>query len=154
MTDLNRLTNLDTKIQFLEACVLPIDSSKTEDEMTKVAAHLAYANACEADAHRDYLWAKMELERTEARLMLMLQATEKLPKHLLEAKMKNSEDWHEAMKAKITAEATKKRMQGFAFALAAKRDMLTSIGMRINAELRADPLAAAQSRGERIARGG
>jgi len=144
----------DADIGFLERSVEAITPDDIEKEMRELPSTLAFANARFASAHNDYLLAKLVLEREEARLYLSTRSTfeaagAKFTEKTLDSTVKMSDEYNDDRRLLIVAEVERERLKGFCITLAAKREMLVSIGMRINAELRMDPIAAAQARGAR-----
>lgn len=139
---------------FLEKAVAEIDKNAIEDEMRRIPAAMGYANALYSDAHEAQLRATLERKRIESRVYLTHRALlegggAKFSEASLKAKVQIDPDWVEAMENELVADAEAKRLQNICFVLQAKKDMLVAIGNRINAELRRDPLAAAQAQGHR-----
>lgn len=134
----------------LEKC-MSIDPDDLVGEMTRTPAELAYWNACFASAHDRWLRAKFHLEQVDAEVYLVVRSTAENRNVKPTEKTINSlvlrDPRYEAARLEyIGAEAEREKLNNICKTIAVKKDMLVAIGMRVNAELRADPLAAAQSR--------
>lgn len=128
-----------------------------EEEMMRIHSDIAFANAQYSAAYAEFMQAKFHHERTESRMFLtireqMIVDGEKFTEKILINSAKTHPDYLEARQLFIHADIEEKRLKGICFMLQSKKDMLVSIGMRINVELRGDPLAAANSKREREAR--
>ena len=148
----------DTHQEFLERVTESINAEALELEMYRIHADLAYANAQYATLHGEFLRAKLGLEQTEARLYLSIReqlkvSGDKYTEKVINSLVSTHPEYETASLALISSDAVVRNAQGLARAIAAKKDMLVSIGMRVNAELKGDPLAAANSRRDREHRG-
>lgn len=144
----------EVNYEMLERSVAEIDQDNVEAEMRELPSLMAYANAQYSAAHLKSLLAEMNAKRSEARLYLTQRALwegqkAKFTEKMLEAAVRDQPEWVDAMTLRYEADAERERLKGYVFALQAKKDMLVSIGQRINAEMRADPLAAAQASAHR-----
>lgn len=133
-----------------------IQPDKLETEMTHHPATFAFWNAQLVNAHEYLLKAKHNRDRVEAKLYLQTRYELETSGHKFTEKVINSrvfaeDELNDAELACIQAEASKKRIENVVRMIQIKGDMLTNIGMRINAEIKSNPLAAAQARGDRLA---
>lgn len=141
-------------LDFLDQSVKEIDREDLEGEMRKIAAQLAFANARTTDAYERYLCEKLRFERVEAAADMQIRAKlvaagDKPTEKKIAALVLLDETYVDARYCLIAAEVDVERLKGYGRALVAKKEMLVSIGMRVNAELRGDPIAAAQARAVR-----
>lgn len=132
-----------------------IRPDKLEREMTCHPATFAFWNAQLANAHEHLLKAKHNRDRVEAKLYLQIRYELESSGHKVTEKAINSrvlaeDELNDAELEVIRAEASKKRIENVVRTIQIKGDMLTNIGMRINAEIKSNPLAAAQARGDRL----
>lgn len=127
-----------------------------ESEMRCLPATFAFWNAQSVNAHEALMAAKHSHDRVEARLYLQtragleargVKATEKM----IASRVLEEDEMNKAVLAVIRAEANKKRIDNVVATVRLKGNMLTDIGMKINAEIRSNPLAAAQARDDRLA---
>lgn len=114
-------------------------------EFERVATDLAYWGARYAEAFRTERIAKIELERTEARLFIkhreeMIQAGVKATEAAINANVMTDQELFDARMQYVEAEVEVKRMSGACEAVRAKREMLVSLGAQIRAEMAGDPL--------------
>ena len=132
-----------------------VDANDIENDMVKLSAQLARFNYLLTQALRASLTAKMNLEIGEARMHLMHRASleqlgHKTTEKLLESLVRDDPNYTILREALIVADVERERLRGITSAIMAKREMLVTIGNRINAELRADPVAAAVRGARRI----
>lgn len=130
-----------------------IDPADMEGEMVRSPELLARVNEQLATASRAMALADLHVDRVEALAFIDLQAD---PDPMTGKKRSDEKTKRElaarpevvaAREKHVEAEARWKGLLGLSQALQRKCDMLTSIGARINAEIRANPMAAAQARG-------
>lgn len=135
--------------------LLELDPLALEDEFVTLPADMARLNEKYADALRDQLRAKFELEQVEARLYIQIseiaqKAKEKDPKAkgrsrsgLTEAAIKSrilgSEEYQDARLELIDAEVDRVKALGRLEALRVKKDACISIGAQIRAEKEMNP---------------
>jgi hypothetical protein len=142
---------------YVDRLTSSIDAGEIEHEMYRIHADIAFTNARYAAAHRDYLLAKLAAEREEAAQYIAIRETleisgARFTEAVITSKIRVTDGYHQAKLALIAADVEREHRKGLAFALHAKKDMLVSIGMRINAEMRLDPLAAANAKRDRETR--
>lgn len=121
---------------FLHECVA-ITPEALDEECVRVSADLAYWNERYAVAHKAHLMAKLDLERTEARLSIehremMASADGKKGPTVdaVRAAVVNDAQYVEAQLAVINAEVERARLRGLSYAVESKKDMLQSIGAK------------------------
>lgn len=120
-----------------------IDDFAMDEEFKRVAADIAYWNARYSEAVKAHQVAKLEakLEKSaawkRAREAVELRG-EKLTDKGIEAEAETDQLWVDKRMAEIDAEALSKKIGGFAEAVAAKKDMLQSLGARLRVELEGD----------------
>lgn len=155
-----KLHDLDVD-EFLKDCVT-IEPMALEEEFVRLPADLAYWNERYSMANRTFLRAKIDRERTEARLTIQLR--EELAKTMPEGKkptvdavgaaVKDHADMNAARNAEIDAEIEKARLYGVLDAVRAKKDMLVSIGAHHRAEMAGDPRIREEARSHREGKDG
>lgn len=120
-----------------------IEPLAINEEYVELPAMLAYWNARYADALRNHLKSKLNVERTEARLRIecreMLATEGKVTESMVEAAVIKHPDMEIARLEAIEAEVEKVRLGGAAEAVRAKKDMLVSLGATMRAEMEGDP---------------
>ena len=133
--------------EYLRECT-QIDDLALDGEFIRVPADLAYWSARYAEAHRAHLLAKHEVDTTHARLHLSIKAEADLNKTKmtvadLDAAVKSHPDYLAAVLDVIDADADRLRLRGSLEAVAAKKDMIQSLGAKLRAEMGADPMVRA-----------
>lgn len=147
--DAARKTNLNgIEVESYLAESVELEPLALEEEFIRMPADLAYWNERHAAALRRSLIAKMERERVEAVLLCDAQFAEDLASELakkaasmeqLKAAVKMAPEYLNARKAEIRTEVERVRLRGVVDAIAAKRDMLISLGAHVRLEMANDP---------------
>lgn len=125
-------------------------------EMEQAPAQLALYVQKLAEANRQLALCKLTLDQVESQVFLTCkqqgeEASGKKPSDkVLDAQVKCDDLYVQAKLRYIEAEAAAKRLDGLCRSLHRKCDMLTSLGSRINAEIRANPMAALQARANNL----
>ncbi len=140
------LGDLEVEKALVDAITMnSLDPTSIQEHFQRVPADIAYWNEQLSVATNRYLDAKLERERAHARVFLdekqkaeaaKTRATEKY----LEAVISVNEEYIEAKEAENLWESKKLRYRGIVDALAAKRDMLISLGAHIRLEMLHDPM--------------
>jgi hypothetical protein len=136
--------------EFLHNCVM-IDPLQIQEEFVRVPAELAYWNEKLAVALRNHLRAKIDLDRTQARLRIEKRVVlagpgGKVTESMVDSEVEQDKTYQDALEATVAAEVERSRLRGVVEAIQAKRDMLTMLGSHIRAEMERDPLVRAQHR--------
>ena len=126
-----------------------IDDLALDEEFLRLPSDLAYWNAQYTAANKKYLIEKHECRVTEARVRMVLreETLKDKPKPTgddLKAMVHEDEEYIEAHMKYVLADAEKERLKKFAEAVAAKKDMLQSIGAKLRVELSNDPVVRNQ----------
>ena len=131
--------------------VVKIEPLAMQEEFIRVPADLAYWNELYAQvlkrylvgkAQSEHLWARLWLETREKLLTTDGKATEKMIEN---ATMANPE-WQKAHLALVEVEAEKSSIRGTVDAIAAKKEMLISLGAHVRAEMDGDPMVRREHR--------
>ena len=143
--------------KYLADCVT-ITPEAIQEEFIRVPADLAYWGELHAQAVKVHLTAKMEVERMAAKLAMeyrerMSVEGKKTTEATVEAAVLLDSAYHEARLAAIEAEATRASLRSRFDAVAAKRDMVQSLGAQIRVEMERDPIVREAVRGSRVNRG-
>lgn len=130
-----------------------------QEEYVRLPSDLAYWGQRYTDALRAFLTAKVNLDRTEARLKIACRAElEAKNSKVTESMVSAAVDQHPEMEAArlghIATEVEKVRLGGVLDAIRAKKDMLVSLGAHVRSEMEHDPLLRDQSRGRAALAGG
>lgn len=137
---------------MVESVELASDPATVDENMTKIPSLLAYWNAQLAAATREHLLSDLHLDTVRANVRSRIQSENegrKLTVADLDALVIQDEDVQAAHKARIEAEASRISVRGMVDAVAAKRDMLQSIGARLRIEMASDSSVARRANGER-----
>jgi len=142
---------------YLADCV-QISPEALQEEFVRVPADLAYWGELHAQAVKQHLLAKVEVERLGARLSLecrerLLAEGKKPTESTVEAAVMLDPSYHAARLTAVEAEATRVALRSRFDAVATKRDMLQSLGAQIRVEMERDPIVREAVRGSRMARG-
>ncbi len=126
-----------------------IEDMALDEEFLRLPSDLAYWNAQYTSANKTYLLEKHECRVTEARIRLIIreETLKDKPRPTgddLKAMVYEDEEYQDAHKKYVLAEADKERLKKFAEAVAAKKDMLQSIGAKLRVELENDPVVRNQ----------
>jgi hypothetical protein len=144
--------------EYLRSCVHILPEA-LEEEFVRLPTDLAYWNGKYAEASREHLVAKMEMDRLRARLLiehrekLMLTNT-KVTESMVESAVEQDETYGAGRLRLIEAEVEKVRLHGALDAIRTKRDMLISLGAHVRAEMAGDPHLREEARGRRLSRDG
>lgn len=147
---------------YLKNCVA-LEPTAISEEYTRTPADIAYWNACYARAYKDFLSAKINRERVEARIHLELREKAKAApddkrKGPTVDDIKAAVTCHPevvaAQEAEILAEVEKVKLFGALDAVRSKRDMVVQLGAQYREEMKNDPVLREQSLGHRRAREG
>lgn len=134
--------------KYLHDCVALFPEAIGE-EMTRLPADLAYWNARYADVLRAFLKAKLDEDRTFARVAIYcreeLAQSGKVTEAMVTAAVEKHPDIEAARLATIEAEVEKVRLYGVLDAIRSKRDMLQSLGAQLRVEMEHDPVARERS---------
>jgi hypothetical protein len=138
---------------FLRKCVR-IDPLDLSQEFVQLSGQLAYWNDRYADALREFLTAKVDLEVLKGQLQpLVRQALLDAGGKTTEAQVASVIETHdEVIDAKhrlVDAEVDKNRLFGSLDAIRSKKEMLISLGAHMRAEMGHDPLLRDQARAAR-----
>lgn len=130
-----------------------------QEEYVRLPSDLAYWGQRYTDALRVFLGAKLDMDRTEARVKILcraeLNAKEgKVTESMVSAAVDQHPDMEKARLALIEAEVEKARLGNVLDAIRAKKDMLVSLGAHVRSEMEHDPLLRDQSRGRAALAGG
>jgi hypothetical protein len=144
------------KLDIKEA-TLNIDEVHLNDEFVRMPALIASAAARQSEATYDYQLAKIERERTRARLWTSYHASlldnkERPTEARVESLIEQNEEMFQARLRELTAERTKNEAAAYAEAMRTKRDMLVSLGANYRAEMQGDPSLRALAQNQRLGR--
>ena len=136
--------------QYLKDSV-EIDDLVLDAEFIRVPADLAFWSARYADSVKVYLLAKLEKERVQGKVRLMLKAEAVIEKNKmtaddLEAAVANDPDYLDAAVVLIESDAEMKHAKGRVEAVAAKKDMVQSLGAKLRSEMERDPMIRQEHR--------
>lgn len=153
MPTMAKLHDLDVD-DYLAECVNMVPEA-LEEEFCRLPADMAYWAERASAAARDLLVAEREKKRVGARLLLEERdrANDEKPKPTVDeihARVELREEYIEAVDEHIEAEVEAERLKHVVHTIRAKKDMLVSIGMLTQAELRADPSIRDAREAERI----
>jgi hypothetical protein len=142
---------------YLAECIA-LDDFALDEEFIRMPADLAYWNSQYADALRTYLVAKLEHDRTRARVYLTVKAVnedgggKKATVADLEAMVVCDPAYHQTALTLLEADVAKTRLRGVVDAVVTKKDMLQSLGAKLRAEMAGDPMVR-REHSERRTRG-
>jgi hypothetical protein len=130
--------------RFLQEAV-NIDDLLLDQEFIKLPGQLAHYTANYAEAVRDYLMTKLNVETTRARAHLRLRAEAELGNRKmtvadLDALVSTDQDYIAAAIDLIEADVARQKLRGIVDAVTAKKDMLQSLGAKLRAEMQGDPI--------------
>lgn len=133
--------------QYLSQSVT-VEPLQLEEEFVRLPADLAYWHARAADALRDYQLAKLEQDKTEANLRIVVReniiATGGKPtESQVESGVILRPEYGEARTRTIEAEVEHQRLRGVCDAVRCKRDALIALGQQARAEM-SDPIVRQQ----------
>jgi hypothetical protein len=147
-----KIFDLDVEDFVAESVALSADPGRVDEEMQRIPSLIAYWNAKLADATTDHLRRDLALDvvRAETRQRVQIENDgKKMTVADLDALVTLDPAVQEAHNARIEADGTARTVRGMVDAIAAKRDMLQSIGARLRLELQHDLSVRAQRAGER-----
>lgn len=135
---------------YLAQCVT-MDPLQLEEEFVQLPATLAYWNERYAETQRSFLRAKVDRERSSARLTMECRAQIEAKKGKatvsdVEAAVDGHPDYMALKDAELDAEIETRRVYGVLDAIRAKKEMLISLGAHIRAEMQSDPTLRDQAR--------
>ncbi len=138
---------------FLRKCVR-IDPLDLSNEFVQLSGQLAYWNDRYADALREFLISKVDLEVLKGQLQpLVRQALLDAGGKTTEAQVTSAIETHdEVIDAKnrlVHAEVEKNRLYGALDAIRSKKEMLISLGAHMRAEMGGDPMLRDQAKHQR-----
>lgn len=120
---------------------LRVDDEALNEEYVRLPAELAVCGVRYADAQRSHAFAEVARKRTEARLRLQIVAEAtgadgkcKKTVGTIDAEVLMDPGYEEAMCLEIESEATKDRARAYRDGVAAKRDMLVTLGAHARQE--------------------
>ena len=129
---------------YLFDCVT-IDENDLTSEYVRVPADMAYWGKRAADAERDHLLAKVRVEEAEASAQQRARdrlendpSTKRVTEAMVTAAAQQDPALRLAQQVYADAAATRKEVAGYLSAIAAKRDMLISLGATQRHEMNAD----------------
>lgn len=133
--------------QYLAQSVT-VEPLQLEEEFVRLPADLAYWHARAADALREYQMSKLEQDKTEANLRIVVRehiiATGGKPtESQVESGMVLRPEYSEARARTIEAEVEYQRLRGVCEAVRVKRDALVALGQQARAEM-SDPVVRQQ----------
>lgn len=133
--------------QYLAQSVT-VEPLQLEEEFVRLPADLAYWHARAADALRDYQMSKLEQDKTEANLRIVVRehiiATGGKPtESQVESGVMLRPEYSEARARTIEAEVEYQRLRGVCEAVRVKRDALVALGQQARAEM-SDPVVRQQ----------
>ncbi len=128
-----------------------IDPLDIKGEFIRIPADLAFWNGRYADALREFLMAKADLEILKAQLMplvrqALLDKGAKVTESIIESAVDGDAQVVEARDRLVNAEVEKARLYGTLDAIRSKKEMLISLGAHLRAELEGDPSLRDQHR--------
>ena len=128
---------------LLEA--VTIDELAIQEEYIRLPSDVAYWGAKYAQADKEYLMAKVVLDRLERQLYSVcrdeLLRTEKRPTEaLISSAIADSDEWLEAKEHLVECEYQRTLLKGSAEALRAKREVIISLGAHLRLEMMRDPV--------------
>ncbi len=134
---------------YLRECVR-IEPLAIQEEYVRLPADLAYWNAKYAEAQREFLMSKVDLDVLERELYPVVRqeletSGQRVTEKMIEAGIGQSSLWTEAKQRVARADADKAKMYGVLDAVRTKRDMLVSLGAHLRAEMEHDPTLRAHS---------
>ncbi len=133
--------------QYLAQSVT-VEPLQLEEEFVRLPADLAYWHARAADALREYQMSKLEQDKTEANLRIVVRehiiATGGKPtESQVESGVMLRPEYSEARARTIEAEVEYQRLRGVCEAVRVKRDALVALGQQARAEM-SDPVVRQQ----------
>ncbi len=129
---------------------LSIDESLVVDEMMRYPAIVARVNFMHAEAVAAEIELKTEVERAVANAVLdRTAALGKVTRQVMDAHVALEGNVMDARDRYNEAQARTRLLRAAVDTLHSKREMLVSIGMRLNTEMRMDPMKALQARQDR-----
>jgi hypothetical protein len=133
--------------QYLAQSVT-VEPLQLEEEFVRLPADLAYWHARAADALREYQMSKLEQDKTEANLRIVVRehiiATGGKPtESQVESGVMLRPEYSEARARTIEAEVDYQRLRGVCEAVRVKRDALVALGQQARAEM-SDPVVRQQ----------
>ncbi len=143
--DADGLADLDGyRIEPAYFADVQLDRVNIEEEMGRIVARMARWNERLADAEEATSVAKATLKETEAELYLfyhqaLTDAGYKVTERLIESKIQTDPRWRGASHHLVACESMRKRVEGRAHVMRAKKDMVWSLSAHIRAELGGDP---------------
>jgi hypothetical protein len=140
--------------EYLRKCVR-IDPLDIQTEFIRIPGDLAYWNDRYAEALREHLTSKTDLEVLKAQLQplvrqALLDAGGKVTEAQVAAAIETHDEVIEAKHRCITAEVEKNRLFGSLDAIRSKKEMLVSLGAHLRAEMGGDPALRDQVRASRL----
>jgi hypothetical protein len=131
------------KDKYLKEC-LEIDNLALEEEFTRMPADLAYWANQYAEATKAFHLAKIDLDRTEAKLAVhhrvrLADAGVKATESMVTAAVETDDTLYNAKVRLLEAEYLRNQLSGTCEAVRSKRDMLISLGANYRAEMQGDP---------------
>lgn len=134
--------------KYLKDCVA-VCPEAIQEEFVRLPADLAFWNQKYAEALREFLMAKIELDITKARLQPIVReslktAGAKVTEALVESAIDSHDACIEARRVLAIAEVSKNELFGNLDAIRAKRDMLMSLGAHLRVEMENDPVIREQ----------
>lgn len=133
--------------QYLAQSVT-VEPLQLEEEFVRLPADLAYWHARAADALREYQMSKLEQDKTEANLRIVVRehiisTGGKPTESQVESGMVLRPEYSEARARTIEAEVEYQRLRGVCEAVRVKRDALVALGQQARAEM-SDPVVRQQ----------
>jgi len=157
--DTDKSTNVDDQAKpdprvpdpdYLKECV-SIFPEQIQEEYVRLPADLAYWNARYAEAQKELMIAKVELDILERELYPVVRQElesggQRVTEKMIESGIGQSSLWTDAKRRVANAEGEKAKHYGTLDAVRTKRDMLVSLGAHIRAEMQHDPTLRDHSR--------
>lgn len=126
-----------------------IDPHVINEEFIRIPRDFAYWGHRYAQAYKAQMIAKMERDRTQARLRILVRQSiedsgKKPTESMVDALVEQEDEWQRSRVAEIEAEAERERLRCLLEALRTKRESLVSLGAHIRQEKEHDPVIRAQ----------
>lgn len=152
-----KIHDLEVDDYLLESVAVD-EIAQLDSEMRRISSDLCYWNSRFATAHKDHLISKVDLDRKKAHLYIehreRLHLTEKkVTESMVDSAVDMDERYIDARIGMIEADAERLRTKGVCEAVAAKKDMLQSIGAKLRLEMAADPTVRDLVTGSRLVGG-
>jgi len=145
----------DVEVDEYLSSSVQIEPTTIEEEYIRMPADMAYWGHRYAEAHKEFLKAKMQHDRVLARLRLEMRETlaaegKKPTESMVDSHVELTKTWLDSKTAEIDAEANREHLRCTLDAIRTKREMLVSLGATVRAEMQANSIIRDQMRGTRV----